>query len=395
MSISQRLNLDPSRVRRPGDVQQNVNQVPTPPKVPNLSQNGIEGGGPPQIQPEIGVPHQNSNRPLENNNPEKRSIAERLNLDPSRVRKSNTLTQNPISYGISQTGANVIPSALRAMKYERENIGPIAKNIATSAMGFIPDLVGTILNLTGLPEHALGRNIPNLTHELNKVIDKYGGEVTRDKDAYITEMSKFMGSIFGTGGYGAGIKALGKAASSSKLEKVGEVLGKFGETKPTGVGIGASVAGGEIAAASHEAKLPWQAELPLVLLAAIAGGKVGHFTEKNIQRLLDSKLGHYQALANKIKPEDMERVIADAIENDEIDFLKRETLDSLSPAIRSKLENKKPFDLTDEELKQVVDKGSKNYTDFWNKIENEKGIFNTLGEHAGSPELSTFEKGLA
>lgn len=273
---------------------------------------------------------------------------------------------------------------------------PLVKNAAASAIGSLPDLVGTVLNATGLPKEYLGGSIPSLTQELINLVDKYGGSVTEDKNKYLTEISKFLGSLVGTGGYGQAIKGIGAAVNAPRVEKIGNFIGKFGETNPSGVGIGASIGGGSAAAFSEENDLPIESALPLTIGASILGGKGGNIAEKGIKKVVGDKRGAYEYLASQISPEDLKNTVANAIKNDDFSFLSKETLESLSPEIRIKLETKKPFDLTSQELDTILEKGgTSDYANNLNSIQKERQIFTTLGEEAGSAQLANFEKSLA
>lgn len=289
-----------------------------------------------------------------------------------------------------------IGSALvKPVQYAADMV-PIAKNVAASAIGSVPDLVGTVLNMTGLPKEYLGQDIANLTNELINLVDKYGGSISEDKNRYVTEISKFLGGLIGTGAAGGGIKAAGALANAPRVEKVGNFIEKFGELRPSAAGVGASVGGGTAAAFSHERDLPLETELPLTIASAIAGGKAGNIAGKGIKNLMGDKTGAYQYLANKISPDDLKKTVDTAIKSDDLGFLSKETLDSLSPEIRSKLSTKATFDLTPDEMNTILDKGgTKDYAENLNRIQSQKNISTTLGEEAGSADIANFEKNLA
>lgn len=309
-------------------------------------------------------------------------------------------------------------------EYTGENtVAAFAKNIGAGAIGALPDIAIGLNNAqaaTGRPvidietgeEFPAAQPIPLVTDIISDKIDQATGGYTKDTGAISKYAARFLGSLFGAGGTGKAIEALGAAGKLGKASEAAKSTGSFiaknlGITSPSVANVSGALAGGSAIGFAEENDIPIQYQIPLILGSFILGHGAGNKASSIIKDsealkpLFDRipglqqsiNKGHYKDLAKNIDENSIADLLKTSLIEKETEFLTQKTLSELSPEIRSKIENNSAL-LTDAEVDQVIQKGM---SDFTSQIENlEKEYFPlTTGEYTGSPKIIAKEDALA
>ena len=372
-----------------------------------------------------------------------------LSIPGAEIVKDNELapkTKNPSNFDfLSIPGAEVVeetgveaplpiqnqPAREQRQSHEYTGQNPVAafaKNVGASVISGIPDLGVALHNVTNQresfdpytgetfsqsEEDQKDNEWPYVTDMISNAIDKATGGYTKDTGPMSKYVAHFLGSLFGAGAIGTGVKALGAANKLGKASEAVEATGSFianhlGLTSPTLGNIAGATAAGITQGALEQNYVPVALQIPAVLLSFILAGKTGNkiagsvkdselvkslFKDMpGVQKYLQKE--NYQDLARNINPEAINDLIKTSLIEKETGFLAEKTISELPQEIQVKLKEN-PALLNDQEVNLVVEKGMQDFNSQIERLEKEYDLPLTTGEYTGSPKILAKEDALA